>query len=144
MKRKYNLDIGDRSAENIKIAIGYAVDPPSDVRTAARGRDLATGLPNAINVSAKEISDALAEPINLIIEAVRSTLEKTPPELASDLIELGMTLTGGGALLKNMDKAISEATNMPVHVADDPLTCVARGTGRALEEIRLLKKLAIS
>ncbi len=144
MRRAYNLDVGDRTAEKTKIEIGYATDPPLSEVYLVKGRNLATGLPNGIEVSAREISDALAEPINAIIEAIRTTLEKTPPELAADIMELGMTLTGGGALLKNIDRVIANATNMPVHIADDPLACVARGTGRALEEIKLLRRLAVS
>ncbi|MFZ5754613.1 MAG: rod shape-determining protein [Bacillota bacterium] len=144
MRRAYNLDVGDRTAEKTKMEIGYATDPPLSEVYLVKGRNLATGLPNGIEVSAREISDALAEPINAIIEAIRNTLEKTPPELAADIMELGMTLTGGGALLKNIDRIIAHATNMPVHIADDPLACVAKGTGRALEEITLLRRLAVS
>ena len=101
-------------------------------------------MPNSVEVSAQEISEALAEPINSIIEAIRSTLEKTPPEIAADIMETGMMLAGGGALLKNIDLIISKITNMPVIIAEDPLTCVAKGTGKALEKISLLKKIAIS
>ena len=144
MRRAYNLDVGDRTAEKTKMEIGYASDPPLSEVYLVKGRNLATGLPNGIEVSAREISDALAEPINAIVEAIRTTLEKTPPELAADIMELGMTLTGGGALLKNIDRTIAQATNMPVHIADDPLACVAKGTGRALEEITLLRRLAVS
>ncbi|MBZ4653677.1 MAG: cell shape determining protein MreB/Mrl family [Peptococcaceae bacterium] len=144
MRRAYNLDVGDRTAEKTKMEIGYATDPPLSEAYLVKGRNLATGLPNGIEVSAREISDALAEPINAIIEAIRTTLEKTPPELAADIMELGMTLTGGGALLKNIDRIIAHATDMPVHIADDPLACVAKGTGRALEEITLLRRLAVS
>ncbi|MDK2823730.1 MAG: rod shape-determining protein MreB [Clostridia bacterium] len=144
MKRTYNLEIGDRTAEQAKIHIGYATDPNPTVTYTIKGRNLATGLPNSIDITAKEISEALVEPINRIIEAIRSTLEKTPPEIAADIMETGMMLAGGGALLKNIDKIISKTTNMPVLIADDPLTCVARGTGKALEKINLLKKIAIS
>ena len=104
---------------------------------------MATGLPNSIEVKAEEISEALVEPLNRIIETIRSTLEKSPPEIAADIMETGMVLTGGGALLKNIDLLISKITNMPVHVADEPLTCVAKGTGQELERIKLLKRIAI-
>lgn len=144
MRRVYNLEIGDRSAENAKIEVGYAIDAPQELTYQLKGRNLATGLPSGIDVSAREISEALGESLNSILETVRSTLEKTPPELASDIIDYGMTLTGGGALLKNIDKFLMKATKMPVHVAEDPLSCVVRGTGKALEEIRLLRKLAVS
>jgi len=144
LRKAYNLDVGERTAEKAKIEIGYASDPPPNLAYFIKGRDLATGLPHGIEVKAKEICEALGEPLQAILEAVRSTLEKTPPELAADIIDRGLTLTGGGALLKNIDKFIARHTNMPVHVADDPLTCVARGTGKALEEINLLRKLAVN
>lgn len=143
MRKAYNLEIGDRTAEQAKITTGYATNPPEQESFLIRGRNLATGLPNAIEVSAREISEALSEPVNAILEAARSTLEKTPPELAADIMEAGMTLTGGGALLKNLSLFLAKTIDMPVHVADDPLTCVVRGTGRALEEIRLLRRLAV-
>lgn len=144
MKRKYNLEIGDRTAEQAKIHIGYATDPSPDAMFTIRGRNLATGLPNSIEITAQEITEALKEPINGIIEAIRSTLEKAPPEIAADIIQTGMMLAGGGALLKNIDTMISKTTNMPVLVADEPLMCVAKGTGKALEKINLLKRIAIS
>ncbi|MFZ7102608.1 MAG: rod shape-determining protein [Peptococcaceae bacterium] len=144
MKRNYNLEVGDRSAEKVKIEIGYAVNPSPDASYTLKGRNLATGLPSSIEVTAQEISEALAEPLNSIIEAVRSTLEKTPPEIAADIMETGMMLAGGGSLLNNIDLLISKTTNMPVLIADDPLTCVARGTGKALEKMSLLKRVAIS
>lgn len=144
IRRNYNIEIGERTAERVKIESGYAINAPAKELANIKGRSLETGLPVSIDVSVVEISEALSEPLNTILEAVRSTLEKTPPELAADIMDLGMTLTGGGALLKNMDRFIAQATNMPVHVAENPLTCVARGTGRALEEIRLLRKLAVS
>lgn len=143
MRRVYNLDIGDRTAEKAKMEIAYAIDPVQETYL-IKGRNLATGLPCGIEVSAAEISESIAEPLQAILEAVRATLEKTPPELASDIIDYGMTLTGGGALLKNIDNFIAKHTNMPVYIAEDPMSCVARGTGRALEEIKLLRKLAVS
>lgn len=143
MRRVYNLEVGDRSAEKAKIEIGYAINAPDDLFYYIKGRDLATGLPKGIDVYATELSKPLIDPIQAIVDAIRITLEKTPPELAADIMEMGMMLTGGGALLKNLDTFITNATNMPVNIADDPLTCVARGTGRALEEIGLLKKLSV-
>lgn len=144
IRRKYNIEIGESTAETAKIEGGYAIEAPAEEMLTIKGRSLATGLPVAIECTAREISEALSEPLNSILEAVRSSLEKTPPELAADIMELGMTLTGGGALLKNIDKFIATGTGMPVHIADDPLSCVAKGTGRALEEIRLLRKVAVS
>ncbi|MFZ5943596.1 MAG: rod shape-determining protein [Bacillota bacterium] len=144
MKRNYNLEVGDKTAEQAKINIGYATSPSPVESYQIKGRNLATGLPNSIEVTAKEISEALAEPINSIIEAIRSTLEKTPPEIAADIMDSGMVLAGGGALLKNLDQIISKTTNMPVKIADDPLTCVVKGTGKALEKMNLLKRIAIS
>lgn len=144
IRRKYNIEIGERTAENAKIESGYAVNVPAENMVLIKGRSLASGLPVAIDCKAQEISEALLEPLNSILEAVRSTLEKTPPELAADIMSHGMTLTGGGALLKNIDKYLQNSVKMPVHIADDPLSCVARGTGRALEEIRLLRKVAVS
>lgn len=144
LRRNYNIEIGERTAEKAKIEAGYAIDPPEKEMHTIKGRSLESGLPVSLDIPAREISEALAEPLNAILEAVRSTLEKTPPELAADIMDLGMTLTGGGALLKNIDQYIAKATQMPVHIADDPLSCVARGTGRALEEIRLMQKLAVS
>lgn len=144
LRRYYNLEIGERTAEQAKMEIGYAIEPPENLKTTIKGRNLASGLPNSIDISAKEICEALSEPLQSILDAVRATLEKTPPELASDIIDYGMTLTGGGALLKNTDKFISYHTKMPVHIPDDPISCVVRGTGRALEEIKLLSKLAVN
>lgn len=143
LRRNYNIEVGDRSAEKAKMEIAYAVNAPENVNYYIKGRDLRSGLPIGMNINAQEISKPLTEPIQSIVDAIRITLEKTPPELAADIMEIGMTLTGGGALLNNLDLFISNSTHMSVHIADDPLTCVARGTGRALEEIDLLKKLSI-
>lgn len=143
MRWNYNLEIGIRAAEQAKIEIGYAIDPPQNQSVGIKGRDLAAGLPKSIEISASEITKVLTEPLHAIVELVRATLERTPPELAADIIEHGMTLTGGGALLRNIDKFIACHTNMPVFIAEDPITCVARGTGKALEEIDLLKKLFV-
>lgn len=141
MKRKYNLEVGDRTAEQVKIQIAYATDTPASETYGIKGKDLATGLPANIDIIATEITESITKPINSIIDTIRATLEKTPPELAADIMETGMILTGGGALLKNIDVIINRATNLPVTIADDPLSCVARGTGRALENIHLYIKI---
>lgn len=145
IKKDYNLAIGDRSAEEIKINIGCAYLEDNEGSTMdIRGRDLVTGLPKTITISSQEILDALSEPVNSIIDAIKYTLEKTPPELASDIMESGIVLTGGGALLKGLDKLIAKETSMPVHVANEPLNCVAMGTGLVLEHIETLRTVLIS
>ena len=140
IRKKYNLLIGERTAEEIKMTIGTAGDADPDERMEIKGRDLLTGLPNVIEIHASEISDALQEPVHAIIEAVKSSLEQTPPELAADIINRGVTLTGGGALLRNLDKVIRDATQIPVYVAENPLDCVALGTGQALSHISQMQK----
>lgn len=139
IKRKYNLMIGERTSEQIKMEIGSALrlDPVETVEI--RGRDLLTGLPKTISISSEEIADALSDTVNSIIEAVKVTLEKCPPELSADIMDRGIVLTGGGGLLRNLDKLLSKETGMPVVVAENPLDCVAIGTGRALENIDLFK-----
>ena len=132
----YNLMIGDRTAEEIKIAVGSAAPMAQEAKMEVRGRDLLTGLPQTVTVTSQEIRDCMAEPISQIVSRVKSVLEKTPPELASDIIERGIVLTGGSALLRGLDTLIAETTNVPTRVADDPLSCVALGTGKALEERR--------
>ena len=134
IKKKYNLLIGERTAENIKIAIGsaypYADNEPSmDIK----GRNLLNGLPENITVTSEEIREALSEPLSHVIEAIKVTLEKTPPELSADIIDHGIMLTGGGALLRGLDQLVERETGMPVHVADSPLDCVVDGTGKRLE-----------
>ncbi|MER3487979.1 MAG: rod shape-determining protein [Chloroflexota bacterium] len=136
----HNLMIGERTAEEIKIKIGSASPLPQELRMEVRGRDLVEGLPKTVVIHSEEVRSALAEPTNQIVEKVRSVLEETPPELASDIIERGIVLTGGGALLRGFDKLLSHATNIPVHIAEDPLSCVAIGTGRALEELDAIVK----
>jgi rod shape-determining protein MreB len=132
--------IGERTAEEIKIRIGSAYPLPQELTMEVRGRDLVEGLPRTVTIHSEEIRAALAEPVNQIVEKVRSVLEETPPELAADIVERGITLTGGGALLRGMDKLLCQATQIPVHIADDPLSCVAIGTGRALEEMDAIIK----
>jgi rod shape-determining protein MreB len=143
IKRKYNLLIGERTAELIKITIGSAY-PGDEIQTMEiKGRDLVAGVPKTVELSDEEIRDSLVESINQIVEAVRLALERTPPELASDIVEKGIVLAGGGALLRNLDILIREETGLPVTVADDPLTAVVMGAGKALDELSLLKEVAI-
>ncbi|MBR1444559.1 MAG: rod shape-determining protein, partial [Firmicutes bacterium] len=144
IKKEFNLAIGDRSAETIKTTIGCAFLDKAGEKMEIRGRDLISGLPKTITITSEQILEALAEPVNAIIEAIKYTLEKTPPELASDIMEVGIFLTGGGALLQGLDKLISNETGMPVHVANEPLNCVANGTGLVLEHIDTLKTVLIS
>jgi len=144
LKRTYNLMVGERTAEEIKIRIGSGYPMEEEITMDVRGRDLVAGLPKMISVTSEEIREALSEPIAQIVEAVRITLERTPPELSADLIEKGLILAGGGALLRGIDKLIAEETGLPVHLADDPLTAVALGTGKVLSELKYLKKLTVS
>ena len=144
VKREFSLLLGERTAEEIKMAIGSACRLPDDVDAEIRGRDLATGLPKTILVSADDIRKALEEPVNAIVNAVKSTLDKTPPELASDLMDRGIVLTGGGALLRGLDERLRQETNMPIHIADQPLNAVAIGSGKCIEEFEALEKVLIS
>lgn len=140
IKNAYNLMIGDRTAEEIKIKIGSAFPLEQEMRMEVRGRDLVAGLPKTVVVTSEEIREALAEPVSQIVDRVKRVLEQTPPELSSDIIERGITLTGGGALLRGFDRLLGLATGIPVYVADDPLSCVAIGTGRALEEFPAIRE----
>jgi len=145
IKRMYNLMIGERTAEEIKINIGTAiVAPDTDKSMEIRGRDLVSGLPKTLTIQAREIRDALNEPIYKIIDAVKGTLEKTPPELAADVMDHGIMMTGGGALLTNLDKLLSHETGMPVLVSEDALSCVGEGTGKSLGNIELLKRVVMT
>jgi len=135
IKKKYNLLIGERTAENIKIEIGSAYPSEIEERMEIKGRNLLNGLPENITITSTEIRDALAEPLSRIIEAIKITLEKTPPELSADIIDQGITLAGGGALLKGLDKLINKETGMPVYIAEYPMDCVAEGTGRIIEDL---------
>ena len=135
IKKKYNLLIGERTAENIKIEIGSAYPSENERTMEIKGRNLLNGLPENITVTSTEIRDALTEPLARVIEAIKTTLEKTPPELSSDIIDQGITLAGGGALLRGLDKLISRETGMPVYIAEYPLDCVAEGTGKILEDL---------
>jgi rod shape-determining protein MreB len=140
IKNVYNLMIGDRTAEEIKVKIGSAYPLEQETVMDVRGRDLVAGLPRTVQVTSEEIREALSEPVTQIIERVKAVLEQTPPELSSDIIERGIWLTGGGALLRGLDRLLSAATDIVVYVADDPLSCVAIGTGRALEELRAISQ----
>ena len=139
IKRKYNLLIGDRTAEELKIEIGSALPLEEELTMEVRGRDQVAGLPRTITVHTNEIVEAIAEPLEAIVGAVRTVLERTPPELASDIIDRGMIMTGGGSLLRHIDELMTQITGIPCYVADQPLQCVAIGTGIALEKLDLLR-----
>jgi rod shape-determining protein MreB len=143
IKRKYNLLIGERTAEAVKIQIGTAY-PEKEMKTMEiKGRDLVAGNPKVLQVNSEEIREALAEPVNSIVEAVKTTLERTPPELAADIVDKGIVLAGGGSLLRNLDVLLREETNLPVTIAEDPLSAVVLGSGKALDELDLLKEVMI-
>lgn len=146
IKRKYNLMIGDRTAEMIKIEIGsaYPTDSLDEKTMDIKGRDLISGIPKTVSITEAEIREALAEPVTLIIDTIKVTLENTPPELAADIVDRGIVLAGGGALLRGLDILIREETGLPVFIADDPLTAVVRGVGKMLDELELLKKVALT
>ncbi|MFA4889356.1 MAG: rod shape-determining protein [Candidatus Omnitrophota bacterium] len=144
LKKTYNLMVGERTAEEIKISIGSAYPLEEEMSLEVKGRDLVVGLPKMVTVTSEEIRESLQEPLRAILEVTKISLERTPPELASDLIEHGIVLAGGGALLRGMDKLISEATGLPVHIAEDPLTAVANGTGKVLDELHYLKKVTVA
>jgi len=139
VKRNYNLAIGERTAEDVKIAIGSAYPVNDDTGVDIRGRDLVTGLPKTLRLTGAEVRQALQEPVGAIVDAIRFTLEFTPPELAADIMDRGIVMTGGGSLLKGLDKKIAQETGMPVMVSDEPLLCVAKGTGRVVEELEHLR-----
>ena len=151
LKRKYNLLIGERTSEEIKIQIGSAYHEGPSTATAAKadrmevkGRDLVSGIPKTLEIGAQEIREALSEPINAIVEAVRIALERTPPELAADIVDKGIVLAGGGALLRNLDQLLREETGLPVVIAEEPLSCVVLGSGKVLDELDLLKQVTVS
>lgn len=149
IKRNYNLMIGERTAEELKIQVGAAYFPPHEgeervnMVVPVRGRDLVAGLPKTIDITAKEIKEALNEPVAAIIEAIKVCLEKTPPELAADIMDRGIVMAGGGSLLWGLDALVSLETGMPVHLAEEPLSAVANGTGKVLENIEMLKRVLI-
>ncbi|MBE6825408.1 MAG: rod shape-determining protein [Oscillospiraceae bacterium] len=135
IKKKYNLLIGERTAEQIKLTIGSAFPSENEESMEVKGRNLLNGLPENVNVSSAEIRDAMVEPLSRVIDAIKSTLEETPPELSADIIDQGITLAGGGALLRGMDKLINRETGIPVYIAEYPLDCVAEGAGKVLENM---------
>jgi len=141
LKRNYNLMVGERSAEEIKIAIGSAYPLKEENSLEVKGRDLIAGLPKTLRISSEEVREALSESISTIVEAVRITLERCPPELSADLVDRGLIMTGGGSLLRGFPRLISEETGLPVHLADNPLNTVALGTGKVLDELYFLQKL---
>jgi rod shape-determining protein MreB and related proteins len=143
MKRKYNLAIGEQTAERIKISIANAYPPDELLTMEVKGRDMVAGVPKTVVVNSDEMREALAEPINAIVEAVLLALERTPPELAADIVDKGVVLTGGGALLKNIDVLLREETGLPVMVSDDPISAVVLGSGKTLDHIHLLKEVTI-
>jgi len=145
LRKAYNLLIGERTAEEVKIRIGSAYPLDEEMTMEVRGRDLVTGLPKTVTVASEEVREALSEPIQAIVESARATLEKTPPELSADLIDRGIILAGGGSLLRGLDKLLAEETGLPVHVSENPVTAVALGVGKGLENIRYLRsKIAVS
>ncbi|MDR0533396.1 MAG: rod shape-determining protein [Verrucomicrobiales bacterium] len=141
MKRAYNLVIGERTAEEIKIKIGSAYPLEKETSIEVKGRDLVAGLPKTLTITSQEVREALLDPISTIVESVRISLERCPPELSADLVERGIVLAGGGALLRGLDRLIAEETGLPVYVAEDPLSAVAEGTGKVLQELDFLTKL---
>ena len=143
IKRQYNLLIGNATAEALKIKLGSAFPLENEIKTEIKGRDLVTGIPKTIEISDSEIREALKESIGKIVDAVRIALEQTPPELSADIVDRGIVLTGGGALLKNLDKRLSHETGLPIIVSDDPLKAVALGSGKVLDDLELLKKVAV-
>jgi rod shape-determining protein MreB len=145
VKRTYNMLIGERTGEEVKMTIGSAYPSGKEESMEIRGRDLVTGLPRTLRVTAEEIRKAIQEPVSAIVDAIKITLENTPPELAADIMDRGIVLTGGGALLRGIDTLISKETGMPVHIAEDPLLCVAKGCGRCVDDpkmLRILKRVA--
>lgn len=143
IKRSYNLSIGERTAEHIKIAIGAALPTGENHRIEIKGRDLVGGLPKTMEISEEEVREALNEPLKQIVEVIRQALERTPPELAADIMDRGITLAGGGALLRNLDVLLQQETGLPVVLAEDPLTAVVVGSGRILDHLDLLKDVTI-
>jgi rod shape-determining protein MreB len=143
LKKNYNLLIGERMAEEIKMKIGSAFPLENEESMEIKGRDLIAGVPKTMKISSAQIREALSETISQIVEAVRQALEQTPPELSADILDRGIILTGGGALLRGLDKRLRQETNLPVNLADDPLTCVARGTGKVLENMAFFSKVLI-
>jgi rod shape-determining protein MreB len=143
IKRKHNLAIGERTAEEIKTTIGNVLPEEPYETMDIKGRDLVSGIPKILTITSKEIQSAIAEQVDVIVDAVRVALEQTPPELSADIVDQGIVLTGGGALLKNLDKLLKNETGMPIIVADDPLSSVVLGSGLALDNLEILREIAI-
>jgi rod shape-determining protein MreB len=144
MKKEHSLMLGERTAEEIKMTLGSAFPLPQERQAEVRGRDMVSGLPRTVTVGSPEIRKALEEQLNAIVDAVRTTLDQTPPELAGDIMDRGIVLTGGGALLLGIDERIRHETGMPVHIARDPLTSVALGAGKCVEEFEALQQVLVS
>lgn len=144
VKREMNLAIGDTTAEQIKKEIGCAMPLVTELTMDVSGRDLTTGLPQTLKITSKQVEEAIHESVEKIVDTIRQTLERTPPELSSDIMEKGIVLAGGGALIKNIDKLVAEKTEMPVYIATDPLECVVKGTGKTLEDLERLKTVLIN
>ena len=144
VKKEFSLVLGERTAEAIKVAIGSAFPMPDEMLAEIKGRDLVTGLPKTVHITAEEVRKAIEEPVNAVVDALKNTLDRCPPELAADLMDQGIVLTGGGALLKGLDERLRHETGMPVRVAKDPLYCVVLGSGRCLEEFEALKRILVS
>jgi rod shape-determining protein MreB len=142
IKKEYKLLVGQQTAEEIKLEIGSAFRLPDEVQAEVRGRDMLTGLPKTVVITTEEIRRALDEPVSQIVDAIKSTLDKTPPELAADIMDRGIVLAGGGALLQGLAERLRHETHMPVHLAESPLTCVAVGSGRSLEEFDAIHRSA--
>jgi rod shape-determining protein MreB len=142
MKRAYNMMIGERTAEEIKIRIGSAFPLEQELTLDVKGRDLGSGLPKTLTIRSEEVREALQEPLSSILESIRLTLERCPPELSADLVDRGLVMAGGGSLIRGIDRLVAEETGLPVHLADDPMSAVAEGTGRVLQEIEFLKRVA--
>jgi rod shape-determining protein MreB len=140
IRKKYNLMVGERTAEEVKIQIGTALPLERELQMEVRGRDLIAGLPRTIPITSSEVMEAIEAPLQALVAAVRAVLEQTPPELSSDIIDKGMVMSGGGSLLRNIDKLLTQVTGVPCHVAENPLNCVALGTGLALEHFDFFKK----
>ena len=144
VKKEFNLAIGETTAEEIKIGIGCATPLMTETPMVVRGRDLSTGLPQNVEITSSQVMEAMSESINDIVESVKQTLEKTPPELASDIMEKGIVLAGGGALIQNLDKLLSYKTGMPVYIAENPLDCVVKGTEKTIEDLERLKSVLVN
>src|SRR5919109_293438 len=144
VKKEYSLMLGERTAEELKINLGSAFPLPDEPSTDIRGRDLVSGLPKTITVGAEELRKAIEEPVNQIVDAVKNTLDRTPPELAADVMDKGIVLTGGGAMLRGLDERLKHETSMPIHIAENPLSSVAIGSGKCLEEFEVLQRVLVS